>query len=236
VIGETPGPSERGERKEPHLPYLIEHAGLSSESTVLDIGCGAGKLADELAAYLSPSGAYVGMDVRAGPLRKASRRHQARPNFTFRHADLRNRRYNDEGAGDARSYRFPAGDASVDVVVLRSVFTHMLPPEIEHYVDEIARVLRPGGTAYVTAYLLNEESSAFVEGRSADQPGSFPHDRGDHRVRFEGVPEHAVALAEDLVRGVFAERGLSIREPILYGSWCGRTDFLTRQDVVVAER
>jgi SAM-dependent methyltransferase len=176
------------------------------------------------------------MDVREGPLRKASRRHGARPNFAFHHADLRNRRYNEQGGGDARGYRFPAADASVDLVVLRSVFTHMLPPEIEHYVTEIARVLRPGGAAYVTAYLLNEESSAFVEGRSADQPGSFPHNRGDHRVRFEDVPEHAVALAEDFVRRVFAEHGLSIREPILYGSWCGRAEFLSRQDVVVAVR
>jgi SAM-dependent methyltransferase len=229
-------PDSRGERSEPHLPYLIDLAGLTPESRVLDIGCGIGLLTDELAGYLSSKGSYVGMDVREGPLRKLERRYADVPNFRFEFADLRNGRYNARGAEDARTYRFPAETGSIDVVALRSIFTHLLPPEIEHYVREIAQVLRADGAAYITAYLLNDEARAFVKDRSADQPGSFPHDYGAYAVRFDGVPEKAVAIDEGFLRDALSETGLAVREPISYGSWCGRRTFLSRQDVLVASR
>ena len=47
----------------------------------------------------------------------------------------------------ASEYTFPYEDGEFDVVVLTSVFTHMLPDDVAHYLDEIARVLKPGGRA-----------------------------------------------------------------------------------------
>jgi hypothetical protein len=33
---------------------------------------------------------------------------------------------------------------------------------------------------------------------------------------------------------VYRERGLEIREPMHYGTWCGRTNGMSGQDVVIA--
>ena len=49
------------------------------------------------------------------------------------------------GTVAASEFVFPFADASFDFVSLTSVFTHMLPVDLEHYAGQIARVLRPEG-------------------------------------------------------------------------------------------
>ena len=46
------------------------------------------------------------------------------------------------------------GPGGRDVAFLTSVFTHMLPEDVEHYLDELARVLKPGGRTLITWFLL----------------------------------------------------------------------------------
>ena len=67
-----------------------------------------------------------------------------------------------------------------------------------------------------------------------DGRGSFPHDCGAYRVRYREIPERAVAYDEGYVRELYLRLGLQIKEPIQYGSWSGRTRFLTGQDIVIA--
>ena len=67
------------------------------------------------------------------------------PNFRFQVADIRNKEYNSGERFAASEYEFPYEDASFDFVLLTSVFTHLLPNEVENYLSEIQRVLAPGG-------------------------------------------------------------------------------------------
>jgi ubiquinone/menaquinone biosynthesis C-methylase UbiE len=218
------------EWKEPFLPYLIDLAGLEPSHRILDIGCGPGELTAELAGYLNPRGSYTGMDVRADAIETLRDRYAAAPNFTFVQADLRNSQYNPDGAENALQYRFPADDASVELVVLRSVFTHMLPDEVAKYIEEIARVLSPGGRSFVTYFLINDKSRPYLDTR-------WPAAADDalYRVRHNDSPERAVALEEAFVRKLYATSGLRILEPIRYGTWCRRKEGLTRQDAIIAE-
>jgi hypothetical protein len=48
------------------------------------------------------------------------------------------------------------------------------------------------------------------------------------------TPEAAIAFPEVYIRRVFGESGLLIREPIYYGSWCGRAKFMSYQVIVTA--
>ena len=41
---------------------------------------------------------------------------------------------------------------------------------------------------------------------------------------------------EVVIRDAYEERGLSIVEPIHYGSWCARPHYLSFQDIVVARK
>ena len=154
------------------------------------------------------------------------------PNFRFRVADIKNKEYNPGGRFAASEYRFPYADASFDFVLLTSVFTHLLPDEVENYLSEIRRVLAPGGRCLASFFLLNEESLGAI--RSGTSTIDFRHDFGGYRAKSRETPEAAIAYPEDYVRSLYAELGLEIAEPVHYGSWPGRRDFLSYQDLVIA--
>jgi SAM-dependent methyltransferase len=226
------------ERNVSVLPELVGLAGLRPHERVLDVGCGPGYVARDVAGFLSADGLYDGIDVQRGLIEELRERYARAPNFRFHHADIENATYNPTGAVSASDYRFPIADASVDVVVLRSVFTHMLPDEVARYVAEIARVLAPGGRAYVTYFLLNEESRPAVGSAQTGMRHPLFHvDRGDHVLKSAEAPADAVALDEALVRALYDRHGLEILEPVHYGSWTfTRRTAPRRQDVVVAAK
>ena len=60
---------------------------------------------------------------------------------------------------------FPCADNSFDLVFLTSVFTHMFAGDVENYLSEISRVLKPGGKCLITWFLLDEVS------RKSGEPG-----------------------------------------------------------------
>jgi hypothetical protein len=49
------------------------------------------------------------------------------------------------------------------------------------------------------------------------------------------LPEKAVAYSEEDVLSDFENAGMSV-EPVRYGSWCGRAEFLSYQDVLIAKK
>jgi SAM-dependent methyltransferase len=156
------------------------------------------------------------------------------PNFRFQVADVHNQTYNPAGRQPADRYVFPFPDASFDFVFMTSVLTHMLPAEVERYLGETARVLRPGGRCLITWFLLDEESRPLLEqGRTMI---GFPEDRGSHRLMDAKLPEENVAYDIEEARRLYAACGLAIREPIRGGSWAARANPTSYQDVVVAEK
>jgi len=72
------------------------------------------------------------------------------PNFHFQFADIFNGVYNPKGKIKPVEYKFPYENESFDFVFVKSVFTHMLPQDMEHYFSEIARVLRKDGRCLIT--------------------------------------------------------------------------------------
>jgi SAM-dependent methyltransferase len=208
---------------------------LKPSDDVLDIGCAAGRIAVPLFNYLQ-GGSYTGIDVIASGVSWASKNITPRhPNFRFLHADIRNDRYNPKGTHRACEYRFPFADRSFDFVFLGSVFTHLLEDEAAHYLVEIARLLRPGGRLFGTWLLIDDEVRALIgQGKSAI-PLVYPW-RGNTNVLVgdPALPEAAIGFSEQMVRAMHADAGLLVEEPIHRGAWCGRSDYLTFQDVVLA--
>ena len=223
-----------------YLGYFVDIGRLQPSDHVLDVGCGLGRMAIPLTAFLDTAGAevagrYVGFDVDARAIRWCRRRIARHyPNFAFDVADVESRAYCQAGAIDSATYRFPYPDASFDFAIATSVFTHLLPSGARNYLSEVSRVLRPGGRAFMTFFLLSDESQ-----RSIDQGTSkfeFMHDCGTHRVIDPQVPEAAVALPESDVMRWLEDCGMKVVDPVYYGSWSGRNKMLTGQDVIVGVR
>ncbi len=205
---------------------------LQPHEQILEMGCGSGRIALALTGYLSPEGQYTGMDIVKDSITWCQQHVTPRyPHFQFLHADLYNKRYNPTGHYLAKDYRFPFEKGSFDFIFLTSVFTHMLPDDIENYLHEIARLLRPAGRALITFFLLNEKQQllATQERNHVD----FKYGSGPYRIRSEVVPESAVAYEETFLRQLVGQCGLEISEPIHYGTWSGRVDGLSYQDIVL---
>jgi SAM-dependent methyltransferase len=218
---------------EEFLRYFIELGDLKPNERVLDVGCGIGRMTVPLTKYLDESGSYEGFDIVADGInwcrKKITPKH---PSFRFQLADVFNKKYNPHGRYQASEYRFPYESECFDFVFPISVFTHMLPDDLEHYLCEIARVIKKEGRCLITFFLWNEESSRLINaGKSVYD---FRYEGEGFRTIHEAIPESAVAYDEKFIRRLYEKCGFTIREPIHFGSWCGRENSLTFQDLIIA--
>ena len=144
------------------LRYFTEYGGMKPDNSVLDVGCGIGRMAIPMTKYLK-EGRYRGFDiVETGINRCRENITPKHPNFEFPHADIYNKAYNPNGAGRAADFGFPCDDSSFDFAFATSVFTHMPREDTEHYLTEIGRALKPGGSLLSTWFLLNDSSRAQI--------------------------------------------------------------------------
>ena len=225
------GHSDFVETGDEFLGHFVELGGLQPDHAVLDVGCGIGRMARPLTGYLSSEGSYDGFDVNREGIGWCRRRYAKFGNFRFQVADLYNRRYNPRGAHAAIDYRFPYDDARFDFALATSVFTHLLEDEADHYLAEIERVLKPGGRALTTWFLLEDESRKLIAEGKSGLP--FLDPREQVAVLSDEMPEEAVAYDEGWVYDRVARHGLSVVEPVRPGSWCGREQHSSFQDLVV---
>jgi arsenite methyltransferase len=113
-------------------------------TVVLDLGCGAGTDLLIAAQMTGPTGRVIGVDMTAAMLQRA------RPS-----AD-------EMGLGNVELHEsliesLPLPDASVDVVISNGVID--LVPDKDAVLDEIDRVLRPGGRLQLADVIIHEEVS-----------------------------------------------------------------------------
>lgn len=113
---------------------LIDQAALRPSHRVLDIGCGTGSLVI-LIGRLHPGVDVVGLDPDPKALARA-RRKAERAALSIRF---------DEGFSD----ELPYPEASFDRVFSSFMFHHLGPDEKEKTLDEIRRVLKPGGSLHM---------------------------------------------------------------------------------------
>jgi SAM-dependent methyltransferase len=106
---------------------LLRSLGLTDGHFVVDVGCGSGRLALQLAAL--PELRYLGTDVVPDLLDHARQLTQ-RDDWSFVTTD---------------GISIPCENSCADFVCFFSVFTHLAHEDTYRYLREVKRVLKPGG-------------------------------------------------------------------------------------------
>jgi len=194
--------------------------GLRPTDKILDIGSGIGRKTLPLLDYLT-TGTYDGIDPIAKQVKWCQEKFTYRfPNFRFQLIDVWSKRYNPSGTVQPSDYRFPFEAAQFDFVMLGSVFTHMFPSDVDHYIGEISRVLKPGGKGWITFFLLNKDSETAIADKTSTIDLVYELDQGS-RADNPNRLESAIGHQELLVRQMFAKYDIQA-DVAEYGSWCGR--------------
>lgn len=125
--------------------FIVESLALSDGMTVLDAGCGPGRLSVPLARRVGPAGHVVALDIQPGMLARARTKTQA--------AGYTNVEFITAALGDGK---LPANhfDRAVLVTVLGEI------PDREAAIAELFRALKPGGILAIVEVIFDPHFQA----------------------------------------------------------------------------
>lgn len=154
---------------------------LPAEGTVLDLGCGVGRLTIPFADLFVDLN-FVGLDVSPKMLAEAKRRSAGvRPNLRFELGDGRTLPFEDDSLAGAFS-----------VVTLQ----HIPDEAVRGYLAEIARCLMPKATFFFQ-FTVGTENEAYSRCRSTDDIVAWVYAAGlDAFIHHEGVGDPVWAWCE----------------------------------------
>ena len=215
-----------------YLGHFIRLGGLKPSESVLDIGCGIGRMAVPLTQYLdAETAAYEGVDpVNAGIEWCVQNITSVYPNFRFCRVDIAHELYNPGGAIAGEKVVLPFADSKFDFVTMVSVATHLPEAEVAAYAREVMRLLRPGGRLFLTAFIVAagdpERPTARPRFTRGKQPGTW---YGDPLA-----PLGAIGFDAGIIEDVLKKAGLRILRLSL-GHWRG-IESSHYQDVIIASK
>ena len=124
---------------------------LGADVSVLDFGCGQGRLLNGLVHSGTDFGSYLGVDLNPASIAWCCRNlSYAGLNTAFLWYNYHNQRYN--AAGDRKTF-LPLPKGCFDLAFASSVFTHLDDTDLGHVAMELFCKIRPGGHLYLTAFL-----------------------------------------------------------------------------------
>jgi ubiquinone/menaquinone biosynthesis C-methylase UbiE len=194
-----------------YTAYLKLLCNLQPGDTLLDIGCGCGTILtpvteQKLSSYL---GGYIGLDMDQRLLRSAQTRSSRSEMFL------------------SAEHICHVVESSIDVVLCKSLFTHLLLPDTVEYLEHIRRVLRSGGRCLSTWFLLRKEDYTHpLRGRY-----TFPYRENKVAYQRESKPTLAVAYSLEYLKKLLKD--MKLNYDIYFGAWRGEDRGLSFQDIIV---
>ena len=151
----------------------------NAKSNILDIGVGCGRWAHWLRDYNFRgrrfTGTYVGIDIDGEAIAWCQKHYDAE-RFRFLHSNDTRACRTITGRRANPQYRIPLADGTMELVVSNSLLTHVLEAELENYIRESYRVLRPGGAIMHSHFNLDYPPATYGTRHT------FQHAIGNARV------------------------------------------------------
>lgn len=197
-----------------------------TSNRILDVGCGKGLLGISAEPFVGNNGEYIGIDVNKNFI-DFCRTHYNFVNYRFIHHNVKNIVY----AGDQPDSRkkWPLESNSLDLVAALSVWTHLNEEDAFFYLEEVARVLKPGKKAIITFFYLNKQYYKSLKIRK-NEPGRY-NMTNQNKWIFENkayncqnwfylkdIPEKAIAIDEQGMMNLTEYSNLKIKK-VYNGNW-----------------
>lgn len=156
---------------------LVQRSGIKDGMHVLEIGCGSGAYTTFVARAVGGEGKVYALDIQPEMLQQLENKLAKPENKDIRNIELVN----------SSAYDLPFDDDSLDLVYMVTVFQEI--PDRSRALQQVKRVLKPGGILAVTEWLPDPDypwkSTTIKMGREAgfaldEAPGNIWH----YTVRF----------------------------------------------------
>ncbi len=211
--------------------YIGEHLTVTNPQ-VLDLGCGTGKLVAAVWPFLGEKGHYTGLDIDQRAI-AFDRAWYPAGRCSFIHAPLYNAHYQPQGMA-LSEYKIPLADASVDLALAFSLFTHLNQPDSTCYFEELARVLKPDALALLTFFVLDAryDPQRFI-GTRWHFDRTIPDQPDWYWTSWFKIPERQIAVTPHGIQQLIADRFELVK--VHQGWWTGEPGAFL-QDTLVFRR
>ena len=202
---------------------LVNH-GLKPSHSVLDIGCGIGRMALPATQYLDQHGKYFGIDINLSAISWCHENiHGRYENFEFAVIDAYNKHYLNRyeyGQNRLADTALPVpANRTFDCVCANSVFTHLLWDEVSFYLEKIPRLLQPDGFFLGTFFLITDEAAAGVESKRSVYDFDLTQTGPTYLLKDSKAYSGAIAQGFDDIVDLARRHGLKLVRPPHFAGW-----------------
>jgi len=211
---------------------------------ILDIGCGRGFLGIASSFIVKESGTYTGIDINKKAI-EFCQKHYQQKNMDFIYLNHHNPYYNDNKSNLPEPW--PVKENSKNLVTALSVWTHLDEDQSYFYLNEVNRVLKPGGKAIITFFCLDQYYETMLN-QSPPYYGKYcralPNPPIFNKKAYESndwfypdwakVPEEVIAVTREGLETLIKKSGLKIIKEYP-GKW-KEIPGLYLQDIFILEK
>lgn len=225
-----------------HVEMYRKYTPINADDTILEVGCGVGRDAIQIADVLTDKGKYIGFDIIKPSIdwakKNISKKHK---NFSFHYYDIQSQIHNSGGKINTTDIKLPAKDNSVDRIFLHSVFTHMFEKDIVHYLKEFNRVLKDDGLVLASFFVIDDSALSAIKKTKAStkhrHPLSFEFKKGPgFFINDESYPEGAIGYSPKKIQSMLSKAKLGIHGLHAHrGVWSGLKGS-NGQDILILEK
>jgi len=211
---------------------IISECNIKPDEYVLDIGSGMGRIARPFTQYLNSSGAYYGFDVVSDGIKWCQKNYKDFKNFHFEYIPIKNDLYNLSAQTLAKEFQFPYRNDFFDLVISISVFTHMQENDVENYLFEISKVLKPGKFCFCSFFIITKESDPTI-----DRNSFFKYKFDNYSLHDKHVKDANIAYKLEIVEKMAIHVGLKIFK--FLPGWWSNEDYNNKfdfQDIIILQK
>jgi SAM-dependent methyltransferase len=219
---------------------IDRYAKLNPGDSILDVGCGCGRIAAALTQHVDRKGRYIGIDIVPGLIDFARNFITPRyPSFEFVLLDESNKTYDwwlrQDGEKGIATLAEAVSARSIDLAISVSLFTHLDFAPALAMLTSIHHALKDEGRVFMTVFVLDATAMEGIQGRQTAFSFKNRTPTGKLFAERSDDPTFAVAYDGALLDELIGSAGFKLERHVR-GYWSMGGTGETFQDVLILRR